>query len=776
MKQILFTLPLVVVCLTTIVAGQVTPAKISVAGLKAEVTVRRDERGIPYIVAKNDADLYFAQGYVMASDRLWQMDVARRTPRGQLAELFGSIRLEEDKRWRRFGFSALADQSFAAMNAETKAPLENYARGVNAFMATLDDKTTPPEFKILQYKPTPWLPTDSLIIAATLADALSSTWRLDLINASLAGIDKQKLADLSNQVTPYDVVLFGSDVKKASAVNSTQIAPSANALALAAKDDELRRSSLELLGLYAEDLAASNNWVISGKRTADGRAMLANDPHLAPMTPGIWYLIDLRSPSHHVAGVVFPGMPGVTIGHNDHFAWGMTNVGPDAQDLYSETFNAAGEYKTPTGWAKPVARTETINVRGNLMKPDTTPQTIDVMETRNGTVITDEVGKKYALKWTARDPKNLSLEAFPLINRAKDWKSFTAALQRFGGPAHNFVYADVRGNIGWQIAGAIPVRRTGEGAFPYDGATSDGDWLGNIPFKELPALYNPKEGFIVTANQRTVGTDYKYPQMTRAAATPWRARRIHDLLSKLDKATIDDSRDVLYDAYNIPLHRFAKLLLAENTISAETVAVLRDWDGKMTPESRGAVLADELRGCVNNKMAESNKPVPGFLINSRVFDRANREKLTRWLPAGFSTYGELYKACDVTIRASLAASTTYGADPNGWVWGKNWKSRFAHPLAAAPLIGGQFATPSIGIAGSGNTPNVGSSVSMRLIASPGNWDATRQVIPMGQSGDPRSPHFKDQFDAWKDGTPAIMHFSEAAITKATVRTLVLAPK
>ncbi|HMT09898.1 MAG TPA: penicillin acylase family protein, partial [Pyrinomonadaceae bacterium] len=247
-------LPILLVVLTVSVHfgfGQASEQNIKVAGLSAPVTVQRDARGVPYITAANDADLYFAQGFVMASDRLWQMDVARRTPRGQLAELFGAIRLEEDKRWRRFGFAALADQSIAAMNAETRAPLENYARGVNAFMATLDDKTTPPEFKILQYKPTPWLPTDSLIIAANLADALSSTWRLDLIRASLANIDPQKLADLSNQVTPYDVVLFGSDKGRnpsgsegASSPDGTLPTGRVSALKMAERDDELRRSSL----------------------------------------------------------------------------------------------------------------------------------------------------------------------------------------------------------------------------------------------------------------------------------------------------------------------------------------------------------------------------------------------------------------------------------------------------------------------------------------------------------------------------------------------------
>ncbi|MFM9905322.1 MAG: penicillin acylase family protein [Pyrinomonadaceae bacterium] len=786
----LFFVPAAVILLSIISFGQSNVTKVTVAGLKDEVTIRRDGRGIPYIEAKSDADLYFAQGYVMASDRLFQMDSARRLARGQTAELSGEARLEEDKRWRRFGFASLVEQSLASMSPETRAPLDDYARGVNAYIATLDDRTMPPEFKILQYKPAPWLPTDSLIIGAILADSLSSTWRLDLIRASLAGIDKQKLADLTNQVTPYDVVLFGKDSDKTTAEtrrrredkdkqgenSSLPLLLSASAVKAFEKDEQLRKNSLERIGLYAEDLAASNNWVISGKRTADGRAMLANDPHLAPAAPGIWYLIDLRSPTHHVAGVTFPGNPGVTIGHNDYIAWGMTNVGPDAQDLYVETFNDAGEYKTPTGWAKPVIRKETINVRTNISKPETAPQTIDVMETRNGVVITDDAGKKYALKWTARDPKNLSLDAFQQLNRAKDWKSFETALKKFGGPAHNFVYADVKGNIGWHIAGAIPTRKTGEGALPYDGSTTDGDWTGEIPFDELPHLYNPPSGFIVTANQRTVGTDYKYPQMIRAAATPWRARRIYDRLSKLNKATMDDSRDIQHDAYAIPLAMLAKTLFADGSVSAETLAVLKDWDGKMTPDSRAAVLTNEIRNCIGNKMAEENKPVPAFLIQNRILERAVEEKLTRWLPSPYKTYGELYKACDANARTSLAANKTYGADPNGWVWGKTFMSRFAHPLAAVPFIGGQFATPNVGISGSGFTPNVGSSVSMRLIASPGNWDATRHVIPLGQSGDPRSPHYKDQFESWRTGSPSIFPFSKEAVKKSTVEIIILTNK
>ena len=776
MKRIFFFLPLIAVSLFSSALGQIEPPKMSIDGLKDVVTVRRDSRGIPYIEAKNDADLYFAQGYVMASDRLFQMDSMRRLARGTTAEVFGTQTLEEDKRWRRFGFASIVERSLSSLTPETRSALESYAKGVNAYIATLDDKSMPPEFKILQYKPTPWQPTDSMIIGKILADGLSTTWRADLIKASLVGIDKQKLADLSNPVTPSDVVLFGKDGKPAAEKSKgNRVEVSATVLAFAEKDEELRASSLKRVGLYAEGLAASNNWVISGNRTADGKAMLANDPHLPGTAPGIWYLIDLRSPGAHAAGVTVPGGPGVAIGHNDSIAWGMTNVGPDVQDLYVETFNDAGEYKTPAGWVKPVIRKEIISVRTNPMKTDTVEQTIEVLETRNGVVIADETGKKYALKWMARDPKYVEVNTFYHLNRAKDWTTFKDALKLFGLSPQNAVYADIKGNIGWRVAGQVPIRKTGDGSVPYDGSTTDGDWLGNIPFDELPNLYNPPEGFIVTANQRIAGTDYKYQQMTRTFMSS-RARRIHDLLAANNKVTMDDSRDIQHDIYNQPLALIARSIVADGTVSPETLAVLRDWDGKMAVDSRGAVLATELRNCISNKIADANKPVPSFLINQRIVELAIREKLSRWLPADVKTYGELYKQCDGSVRTTLAASKTYGGDPSGWVWGKTFVSRFPHPLASVPFIGGQFATPSVPIPGSRDTPNVGSGVSMRLIASPGDWDATRHVIPLGQSGIPSSPHFKDQFELWRTGTPAILPFTQAAIEKAAVQVVVMGPK
>jgi penicillin amidase len=751
---------------------------LSVSGLKEKVTVRRDERSIPYIEAASDSDLYFAQGYVTASDRLWQMDLMRRLSRGETAEIFGRQTLEEDKRWRKFGFSKIAEDSLRYLTPDLRTALDSYTAGVNAYIATLDDATMPVEFKVLQYKPRPWLATDTIVIGKILADALSSTWQNDLLRASLQSVPKDKLDDLYNNVTPYDVVLFGKDggsVPKGNSALRAPVVKNTESLArLIREEDALRESSLARVGLYAEDLAASNNWVISGKRTADGKPLLANDPHLAPTAPGIWYLSHLATPRMRVSGVTFPGVPGVVLGHNASIAWGATNVGPDVQDVYIETFDTAGKYKTQAGWEQATVRREEIKVRTNPLKTDIETVALDVEETRNGVVMREEAGKKYALKWTARDPANSEFEAFYFMNRAKDWRDFTGALKKYGGSTQNFVYADVKGNIGWYAAGRIPIRRTGDGAMPYDGATTDGDWTGFIPFEELPNLYNPPEGFIVTANQRIVGTAYKYQQVSRDAALPWRSRRIYDQLKANPKMTMDAVRDVQHDALNMPVSMLAAAVVDMQGASPESLAVLKGWDGRMTVDSRAALLANGIRTCMADKMGTAFKPAPGWLIRERVLYWAIRQKTARWLPTQYADWPAFTRACDGEVRVDFAKR--YGADDTKWVWGSYWQSGFRHPLAAVPFIGGQFATPVAPLSGSGQTPNVGSYVSMRHIASPGNWDATRHVIPLGISGDARSSHFKDQFEAWRTGTPAIFPFSKEAVAAAAKEVWVLEPK
>lgn len=763
----------VAVCFAGGAFAQATGTAAQLAGLKADVSVQRDGRGIPYISSANDADLYFVQGYVTASDRLWQMDLLRRVAAGETAEIFGRMTLEEDKRWRRYGFKQIAEASLQHLSPELRAALGSYVNGVNTYIRSMDAETTPIEFKILRYKPREWTATDSVIIGKILADALSSTYQRDLLRELLIGFDAAKLAELENPVTPYDVVLFGKDWSVGGvAVNTGQFKGDEGIAEIVAEHERIRENSLRMVGLFAEELAASNNWVISGKLTADGKAMLANDPHLMPAAPGIWYLSHLSAPGMKAAGVTFPGVPGIVLGHNEHIAWGATNVGPDVQDLYKEELRD-GKAATPTGWADVKTRTEEIKFRANPLSPELSTETLTVTETRNGPVIVQNGDKNYSLKWTAFDPKNNEFEAFYFLNRAKSWEDFKKALGGYGGATQNFIYADTKGNIGWYAAGKIPIRRTGEGALPYDGAKNDGNWIGFIPFDELPHLYNPPAGFIMTANQRIVGTGYKYQQVSRDAAPPWRARRLYERLTEKKKFTMDDVASMQHDAVNIPLAMLAKDIVRMNGASAANLELYKNWDGQMVPESQAALMLNEVRNCAANRIAAVNKPVTAAAIRERVLWRALQSNSNLWLPRDFPNWGALLLSCEQAAEADL--TKRFGEDRSKWTWGAVFTARFPHPLAAAPLIGSQFASPNVGIAGSGQTPNVGSAVSMRHIASPGNWDATRLVIPLGQSGNPSSPHFKDQFDMWRTTTPAVLPFSDAAVKSAAKQSIVFKP-
>ena len=387
-------------------------------------------------------------------------------------------------------------------------------------------------------------------------------------------------------------------------------------------------------------------------------------------------------------------------------------------------------------------------------------------------IYTEDAGQKFALKLTARDPANQEFEVFYLLNRAKIGL-ISKSPQTYGGATQNFVYADVSGNIGWTAAGTIPLRKKGDGAFPYDGSTDDGKWIGSIPFQDLPRLYNPAQGFIVTANQRIVGSDYKYTQMVRNFASPWRARRIFDQIHANSKITVSDVTDILRDDYSLPHTMLAREILKSRSASPETLKVLEAWNGKMQADSQGALLIDSIRNKIAEKIGASNKTVPVYYIREKILPIILAGKPVRWLPSEFKTYSELFQFADRSARESLQKQ--FGTDESTWIWGAIFKANFPHPLAAAPLIGGQFATPKVGINGSGVTPNVGSSVSMRHISTPVNWDNTRFVIPLGESGDPKSPFYRNQFDSWNQGELPVFPFSKTAVTQAAVTKITLLP-
>jgi len=778
-------------------------SSLQITGLREAVTVRRDERGIPYIEAKNDEDLYFAQGYVTASDRLWQMDMGRRTARGELAEVLGTLALEEDKRHRRFGFAQVADAELAQAAPRERMVLEAYAKGVNAYIASLDARSLPPEFQILQYKPRPWTAADSLAIPKLFFETLSTSWRLDVMREALAGLPAEKLAGLLPETSPLDVLVVGTD-KKSSGRKTTSrairgdrpanwdsVAAAATLKALA-HDEAIESRSLARIGLYAEALAASNNWVVSGKRTRSGKPLLANDPHLAPSAPPIWYMIHLSAPGIRVAGVTAGGVPGVVIGHNERIAWGFTNVGPDVQDLYVEKFdpNNPRRYQTPSGWLEADVRREQIKVRKDFGSTATDTVDLDVTVTRHGPIFYENAGKRYALRWTALDPRLNKGVGLERLNKAGNWHEFTAAISNYTGATQNMVYADVDGHIGYYAAGVIPIRKSGDGSLPYDGATDDGEWNRFIPFKELPHLYDPPSGIIITANQRIVGASYPH-FLTHSWAQPYRARRISDLLNKKAKLDAADFRAVLGDVYSIAgkiFTREAANILRRQLTPADdklrkTLAAMDGWDGQLNADAAVAPIVTQMRiafrtriinAAIGTELAKSF----GWSNFDTTLDRILTEQSAKWLPKEFKNYSEMLRACHEDARQALIKSL--GEDESKWTWGNMVKSRFPHPLAQAPLVGLQFTVAPFPQNGTpfmlGATVNVGASVSMRLIADPSNWDKTQHGISLGESGIPSSPHWKDQLDDWRAVTPRVFPFSESAIANATKETLTLEPK
>ena len=784
-----------------------TTRSLQVSGLRAPVTVRRDERGIPYIEAANDEDLYFAQGYVTASDRLWQMDLQRRTARGELSEIFGQATLAQDRLHRTFGFGRMIDQAAANLDPKFSVAVTAYAKGVNAYINSLTDQTMPPEFRILQYKPRPWTPADSLAVGALMAEYLSSTWQLDLMRASLASLSKEKRKALLPETSPLDVLVVGSDRRQARVNRPTSKSPririaggrslssrpavregvSPAVLAELHKLNEAQQRSFELLGLTSpglETIHASNNWVVSGKRTVTGKPLLANDPHIPASAPGIWYQTQLIAPGMHVAGVTFPGLPGIVAGHNERIAWGVTNLNPDVQDIYLEKFDKANptKYQTPTGLRDAEVRQEEIKVRKDFGSPATETQTFNVTVTRHGPIILEKDGTRYALRWSLLDPATLQTAGTFTVNRARNWKEFTAALSSYRGPTQNFVYADVDGHIGYYGAGLIPIRKSGDGSVPYDGATDEGEWTGYIPFEKLPHLYDPPSGMIVTANQRVVGSSYPY-FVSHVWASPYRARRIVDLLSTKPKLTTDDFRRIQGDVYSIAGKTFAqhaaKSLRSAGFQPASFVSDLESWDGMMSADSRMAVIVAQMRPAfrariLNAAMGPELARRYAWPESEVLVDRIASEQPRDWLPKEFATYAELFKASYEDAKQTLTKSL--GADESKWSWGAQTKARFTHPLAAAPLIGAQFTITPIPQNGSGGTVNVGSAVSMRLIADVSDWDKSQHGIPLGQSGWPNSPHWKDQLDDWRKVTPRAFPFSKAAIEGATKDTVVLTPK
>jgi penicillin amidase len=533
----------------------------------------------------------------------------------------------------------------------------------------------------------------------------------------------------------------------------------------------------------------SNDWVVSGAHTQSGAPLLANDPHLDHSVPSVWYMIHLKAPGLNVSGASLPGLPLVVIGHNEKIAWGMTNTGPDVQDLYVETFDARRptQYLHNGAWVDAQVRDEVIKVRG---KRDLR---ITVRVTRHGPIVSNVGSRDLALKWTALEPHALStlFGSVSKISWAGNWEEFTAALRDFTGPMQNFVYADRDGNIGYYAAAWVPLRRKGTGAVPAPGSTDDYDWTGYIPFEDLPHSYNPASGMIATANGRVVPDGYPY-FITSEWDAPFRTARIFQRLHEGKAFTVADMLRIQTDILTLEDKWLAgQLLNAAAALHDEpqdpdvryALRLLSHWDDEAGMDSGATLVCEVTRKALLERILKPKlgDDLSGYHWNlSTIFlENVLANGWGRWLPGGDSSFADtLMKSLEQGVRQipKRVGSRSYDA----WKWGNTIRLTFYHPLGRGfPLLGrlldvGPFPQAGTATTVKATTPRHGPS--MRMVVDLSNLDHSVQNITLGESGQVLSPYYKDQFDAWYNGRSFRMPFSDAAVEQATVHKLVLSPE
>jgi penicillin amidase len=742
-----------------------------VPGLQAPVEVVRDRWGIPHITAQNAPDLFFAQGYVHAQDRLWQMELHRRTASGRLSELFGEVTLDTDRLLRTVGLRRVAQEELAIQDPQTRAALEAYARGVNAFVDSHRGRL-PVEFLLLRTAPEPWTPVDSLAFAKLMAWILGGNWQAELLRAHLIARFGEDGA--RTLMPPYQP-------------DMPLIVPSAAKQSYRALDPA---AVSRLLGAApVVPAVGSNNWVVAPSRTATGAPLLANDPHLGIAMPSVWYEMHLTGGGYNVVGATFPGVPGVVIGHNEDIAWGVTNAGPDVQDLYLERLDPADptRYLYRGAWEPVRVVREEIRVRGRPR-----PEVLLVRLTRHGPLLNSVVeglGAFVALQWMAHRPGRIAGSVLRL-NRARSWEEFRDALRWWSEPAQNFVYADRRGTIGYQLPGRIPIRSRGQGLVPVPGWTGEYEWTGEIPFDRLPSVRNPARGYIVTANNRIVPPDYPY-----FLAAEWdpgfRARRIETLLAEAGPVTADRMAAIQQDVLSLPGLQTVQALSDVQVFDEQARALLaevRRWDGILRPDSRAAAVYQALRVSLLPLLFAD---LLGRDLYRRYLDHPDAWQVALlamlaqprspwWGPAGRDAVVE-----EALRRAHDLLVARLGPDASRWTWGRLHRTVFVHPLgrvrglawifnATAPPVGGDAFT--VNNAGFDLTTFDQVVVaSYRQVLDLADWDRSVAVHTTGQSGLPFHPHYRDFVPLWATGRYHPLVFSPARIRQEEVARLRLGP-
>lgn len=732
--------------------------RVSLRGLRTGAEVIRDRWGVPHVYAENLHDLFFAVGYAQAQDRLWQMEFHRRAASGTLSEVLGEGGLEIDRLVRRIGFRRVSEEEWRQPEATEKAVLEAFSAGVNAY---IEGSRLPVEFGLLRYRPEPWHPVDTLAWGRFMAFSLSGNWEKEILRSWTVERFGAEVASELEALYPAEAPLV--------------VPPGAESKSSGPALDEDYAVAVELLGALAGS-GLSNNWTVNAAKSATGRPLLANDPHLVLQMPSLFWELHVDSPELKCAGGCLPGMPGIVIGHNDRIAWGVTASCIDGDDLFVEKVNPdnPAQYADGDGWRDGDLVREEIVVRGRKE-----PVVEEVLVTHHGPVISPAIkgeNRTLALRTVSLE-RGRQTQAITMLMGARHWDEFREAIRYWFAPSQNFVYADVEGNIGYQLAGLVPIRAKGHGVVPTPGWTGEYEWTGWVPFEEMPSLLNPPDNWIATANNRIVDEDYPYFLSADYIDSP-RQQRIIEMLTEKEKLSADDFRRMQGDQLSLPAREFVPRMLElepSDEWARRALTFLRAWDYVVAADSVGACVFEAtyshlVRRAVEEKVGSWSdfylgrgihplRPNGGFFVDAASWLRGKMRDRPDWFEGKTwqRAMGEALESAVAELRGLL------GDDVSQWQWGRLHRQSFNHPLGQVRALSRLFNRGPVPVGGDPDTVWQasyfpyhgyglnGATACYRQVVDVGNWDSSVSVIPSGQSGHPGSLHYGDLIGMWASG-------------------------
>lgn len=727
-------------------------------GIQDEVIVYRDQYAIPHIYAKNENDLYRAVGYCYAQDRLWQMDLVRRVTMGRLSEIFGEDMVEADLLLRALRIPEKSRMLLDEMSEEMRRASEAFSDGVNQYMKSLDGDL-PVEFAILGYAPEEWKPEHSANVIGYMAWDLTMPWDTEVVHHKI----RQKVgAEMYRDIYP-DIPSFTTHVYPEYA-GMTELDLQHSLMA--------RAQVLEDLGLVL--FKGSNNWAISGKKSVTGNPVLCNDMHLGLFAPGIWYQMhQVVEGKLNVTGVMVPAQPFITCGHNAHIAWGMTNVMVDDMDFYVEKINPENpnEYFYKGKWRPLKVKKETILISGGKKVEK------EIRFTHRGPIVSEFKKVKDAaisMRWIGNEKSN-ELRTVFLLNRAKNWEDFKNAVKTFISISQNIIYADTAGNIGLYCCAGIPIRK-GNGITIQPGWTDEFDWRGLVPFEKRPNSFNPKSGFVSSANNKTVGNDYPY-YISHWFDPPHRIDRIREMLTAKEKLSIEDLKKMHADQKSKMVEQLRPGIIEEmkrasdlTPLEKQCLEIFERWDGIMSREGSAPaifekfyltfiqnVFADELGDDLYKEFIKQ-RIVPKYAVGN-IWKNRSSAWCDDLSTEEKETFSDMIQKSFKSAVAWLADEL--GSTPEEWHWGDIHKLTLEHPLGSVAIlntlfglnrgpydVGGSFHTVCPYSYKLGNPFAVTDGASQRHIFPVDNWDKSLTVIPTGISGIPASDYYCDQAELY----------------------------